>query len=282
MNVLMLGVGQGSFEVRGRQMGVALNARVSSAMTSLDWADVVVLIKRADPKWADEARRAGKPVVWDALDFWQQPDQNHLSPDAALSLLHEQIARYRPDLVIGATQAMASAANGVYLPHHARPGLVPAPVRESITTVAYEGTKKYLGRWAADAEFACTKRGWQFVINPPDLRDADLILACRDGNHDGWICRQWKSGVKIVNAIAAGRPVIGQPCAAWRELAPEGTLVDSPSELDAAFDQWTDRAERARVSRVSSMRWPTWALHNVAATYREVLHRVALRQAVEA
>ncbi len=282
MNVLMLGVGAGSYEVRGKQMGAALDARVSSSMTSLDWADVVVLIKRADPKWADEARRAGKPVVWDALDFWQQPEQNSLTETDAKTLLHEQIARYQPDLVIGATQAMANAAGGVYLPHHARPGLTPAPVREHVTTVAYEGTKKYLGRWASDAEFACVKRGWSFVINPPDLREADLILACRDGQHDGWMCREWKSGVKIVNAIAAGRPVIGQPSAAWRELAPEGTLVETPTDLEAAFEAWASRERRAQASRVCAMRWPTWALNNVAATYRDLLYKVSLRQTVDA
>lgn len=284
MNILMLGAGKGSLEVRGKQLGAKLGARVALAPSVLDlqWADVVVLIKRADPAWAELAHAADKPVVWDALDFWQQPDHNALAEVDARALLRQQIAIYQPELVIGATQAMSDAANGVYLPHHARPRLTPGPVRQHVTTVAYEGTKKFLGRWKGAVRAACQERGWRFVVNPADLREADIIVALRDGLWDGWMCREWKSGVKVVNAIAAGRPLITQPCAAVRELVPSCSIVHSPSEIGAAFDLWADRTIRAGVVKESSARWATWSLPAVADRYRDILQRVVKGQRVAA
>lgn len=276
MNVLVLGSGKGSFEVRGRQLGAALGAIVSSRPDRLQWADVVVLIKRADPAWAELARRAGKAVVWDALDFWQQPEHNAASEAEALALLTAEVARYQSDLVIGATQAMAAACGGAYLPHHSRPNLTTGPVRDYVGVVAYEGTRKYLGQWGKAAERACAVRGWRFVVNPPDLRDADIVLALRDGEHDGSICREWKSGVKLVNAIASGRPVVSQDSAAWREIAPDGTLVQDVSDLDGAFEAWTDREARSRVARGSALRAAEFALPTIAGRYRDLLFRVHL------
>ena len=47
--------------------------------------------------------------------------------------------------LIGSTQAMADEIEGVYIPHHYRPGLHARPVRDRIEVIAYEGTRKYLG-----------------------------------------------------------------------------------------------------------------------------------------
>lgn len=131
MNVLMVGTGKGSWQMRGEQLGAALGARVTSAPSreDLHWSDVVVLIKRAALQWCRHVHAAGKPLVWDALDFWSQPAQNGLHDGAAITLLHQQIAAIRPTLVIGATDAMARACDGVYLPHQGWPGLAPTPAR---------------------------------------------------------------------------------------------------------------------------------------------------------
>lgn len=284
MNVLMVGGGNGSWVVRAKQLGGALGARLSSSPPDelLRWADVVVLIKRADPTCAERARSFGKTVVWDALDFWQQPEHNDLDESGAIRLLHDEMARYRPTLVIGATEAMAAAAGGVCLLHHARPGLTPAPVRGQVTTVAYEGTKKFLGRWYLAIEHACQVRGWEFVINPPDLRTADLIVAFRDGRWDGWMCREWKSGVKVVNAIAAGRPIIAQPCAAMRELAPAGTAVAEMDLLGDAFDFWADHDARAQVVKESAARLESLSLPTIAQTYRHLLQQAVSGREVAA
>ncbi len=287
MNVVIIGGGRGSWKIRGIELGGALGARVVAIPSDDDmrWADVVVLVKRASPDWAALAHRFRKPVVWDALDFWEQErgTQNSLGEHEARALLQSWIARYQPALVIGATEAMAEAANGVYLAHHSRPGLSPAPARTVVKTVGYEGTRKFLGKWGREVQQECDRRGWAFVINPADLRDVDIVVAFRDGVHDGWMCREWKSGVKLVNAVAAGRPVICQATAAEREIKPSGSAIAEPMELAAALDFWMSYEYR----RVCTMPTRTsvfcvaadYTLQAMAERYRQILQNVAKAKA---
>lgn len=237
MNVLMVGNGQGSWIMRGQQLGAAMGARVTTNPSDADWrwADLCVLVKMHGAKFAPAAHRYGVPIVWDALDFWRQPADNQSDEKRAKALLQAQITAIKPALVVCATQAMADACGGVYLPHHCWAGLESTPARVDVQTVAYEGNALYLGRWRHELEESCKARGWNFVINPPDLRQADIIVALRDGPWDGWICREWKSGVKVVNAIAAGRPVVSQMTAAFAELKPVGFRVDTIADLDVAL-----------------------------------------------
>ena len=106
------------------------------------------------------------------------------------------------------------------------------------------------------------------MVNPPDLSAADIIVAFRDGVWDGWICREWKSGVKVVNAIAAGRPLISQDSAAVRELGPVGTVVEGPADLVRALDFWTPASTRAIATDQASA---DLNLAAVAETYRQIL-----------
>jgi len=275
MNVLMIGPGKQSFDIRGKQLGAALGARVLLKPTPADlaWADVVVLIKWSGWDFAEVVRRAGKPLVWDALDFWRQPDENTFSESEARLLLGQYLRSIKPTLTIGATQAMADACDGVYLPHHARPGMTVTPVREKVQIVVYEGTPKYLGRWAAAIEKECARRGWQFIINPIELGDADLIVAFRDGKWDGWMCRNWKSGVKYVNAMAVGRPIITQHSAAHDEILPSGCALVSIDALSQAFDYWVSPEKRQQVAE--STRRDHYTLENIAKEYQSILERIA-------
>ncbi len=276
MNILILGNGKGSFTIRARQLGEAIGARVKTAVNDGDlrWADVVVLIKKAGAAFAAQVRKAGRPIVWDALDCWAQPALNHLGETAALAFIKSQQKAIRPVLTIGATEAMAASCGGVYLPHHSWAGLHPTPAREHVQVVAYEGNAVYLGQWRRAVEAACARRGWRFLVNPPDLRAVDLLVAFRDGPWDGWICREWKSGVKAVNAIAAGRPLISQYSAATRELQPEGSIVEQLSDLDAAFDWWTDLEPRQTVVDRALDIAPHYTLEAVAQRYAAILAAV--------
>jgi hypothetical protein len=271
VNTLFVGVGAGSWDIRGRQLGGAIGARVKAAPTRDDfaWADVVVLVKRAIRTFGVEARQSGKPVIWDVLDFWAQPTENVLDDAEAMA----RVRRLTWDglSLIGATGAMATAIGGVYLPHHAWPGLTPAPARDAVKAVAYQGAAHYLGRWAGWITEACQARGWQFLINPKDLREADILVAFRDAQWDGWICREWKSGVKVVNAIAAGRPLISQDSAAMREIGAAGSVVETPAQLDEALDRWSDVQARTFVTEVSRDRSLAYRLESIAAHYRQVL-----------
>jgi len=274
MNLLIVGGGKaGAWQMRGVQVGTALGARVCTNPTEADvrWADLVLLVKKSAPVWAPLVHQVGKPIVWDALDCWRQPADHGVTEAQAIALLHNQIRALKPILTIGATEAMAKACDGVYLPHHSWAGLTPTPARERVTTVGYEGNPLYLGRWRVALEQQCTARGWTFVVNPPDLRAMDLLVALREGAWDGWICRAWKSGVKLVNAIAAGRPVITQPGAAVAELWPAGSVIESVEELSSAFDAWTGVERRHAVVEASLQRAPQYTLASVAARYGQIL-----------
>jgi hypothetical protein len=276
MNTLFIGAGKGSWTMRGQQIGAVLGARAVSVPSPADfaWADVVVLVKRAGATYAQQARAAGKPIVWDALDCWSQPAQNQVSEHVARQILHNQIAVIKPALTIGATTAMADACGGVCLPHHSWSGLAPTAPRPAVQVVAYEGNALYLGRWKQWMTDACTARGWAFVVNPPDLSKADIIVGFRDREWDGWICREWKSGVKVVNAIAAGRPFISQPSAAVRELRPDGTIVESPEALSDALDYWSRHDARVAVVDRALEVAPAYTVDAIGARYRAVLTTV--------
>ena len=249
MNVLIAGKGRGSWEMRGVQIGAALGARVRTDPTDQDvaWADVVILLKKYAVQYAPQVHRAGKPIVWDALDFWSQPAQNRLDIPAAVVAFHQMKAAIKPAAVICATQKMADDCGGVYIPHHCRIGLTPTPPRERIQVVAYDGSERYLGIWESAIRKECAQRGWSFVINPPDLSKVDILVAFRDGMWDGPICRAWKSGVKYVNALCAGRPIIGQPCSAWREVMMGTIAIDCIDDLAGVFDSWSRMAVNASV-----------------------------------
>lgn len=278
-NVLIVGGGNGSWQIRGVQIGAVLGARATSNPTADDWrwADVCILVKRAVCKFAATAHIFDVPIVWDALDFWNQPEANSLTPEEALfQFAYSDV--FHPAIVIGATQAMADDFGGVYIPHHSRPGLTPAPVRERIKVVAYEGTRKYLGSWHKALETVCARLGLTFVVNPPDLRHADLVVAFRGEQHDGPICRRWKSGVKCVNALAAGRPLITQPSAAYDELQTPGMVVHEPADLEAAFLAYAPTSVRQSVAAECASLAPGFDRTAVARLYRDVIE-ATLRQA---
>lgn len=280
MNILMIGTGKGVWEIRGQQLGAALGARVCEAPTTADltWADVVVLVKRAPLAYAAQAHRLGTPVVWDPVDAWAQPAQNGLTAAAARDWLQMEVARRGAVLTLGATQAMAEAAGatGAYLSHHHRVGLSAAPVRETVQAVIYEGRADYLGRWAGILTRLCAARGWRFAVNPPDLREGDLFVALRDGVWDGYMPREWKSGVKVLNAMAVGRPIISQAMASAREIQPPGhSLIETEGELEAALDLWADRDRRAAVAEQCAAVAPGYSVTAMAQTYRALLEAVA-------
>jgi hypothetical protein len=273
MNLLMVGRGKGSWEIRGHQLGNAMGARVTSTPSDADWhwAERVVFVKRPDPTWIARAHALRIPIVWDPLDFWRQPAENGCTDDRARALLRRQIDMIQPVLVIGATQAMADAAEGIYIPHHARPGLRPTLAHQALQIVGYEGNALYLGRWAGVLQQMCRANGWTFVINPPDLADVDVVAAFRDGPWDGWICREWKSGVKVVNAVAAGRPVLTQATAAFREIQPVGQIVEDIRDLPAALDLWRDVTQREAVVQIATERFRRYGLTHVANEYLSIL-----------
>ncbi len=279
MKILVVGSGKGSWDIRGLQLGNALGARIVTSPSAADlaWCDVAILVKRAGPIWAEAVRAAGVPFAWDVLDFWRQPLDDELPESAARQTLANMVTAYRPTVAIGATAAQAGACGpiGRYLPHHSWPVLDgPGDVRGEVQTVAYQGNPSYLGRWSRELTDVCRRRGWRFQINPPDLRTADIIVALRDRPWDGWMSRQWKSGVKLVNAIAAGRPILTQDTAAAREIAPPGTVLQSFEDLPEALQEWAPVHARNLAAARCQVLAPAYKLPAVAAQLRSILTEV--------
>jgi len=282
--VLFLGCDKGAWQMRGRQMADAMGgpavARCATRAHQIDWSwpEVIVLVKRAAEVWWKETGKIGIPVIWDVLDYWKQPRDNSQGPAWHLARTAQVQRESGARLVIGATQAMATAIGGVYLPHHSRLGLRPKPIRPRVELVAYDGSPRYLGSWKGAIERACDRLGMRFVINPPDIREADLLVAFRGDEWDGWACREWKSGVKYVNAIAAGRPILTQGCAAFGEIQPAGAVVERPGDLVTALQTMAayDVRQMAYVNGLA--RVDDYTDGTIAARYQQIL-RSALRRA---
>lgn len=278
--ILIVGGSGGSWAIRGHQIGRALGARVTSTPSADDWswADVVILVKRAIDTWGAAARSSRARIIWDVLDFWPNPDENNRPIAELVGEVSRRRDAFGVSVLIGATQKMAAAIGGVYLPHHSRHGLQARPVSPVVRVVAYEGTPKYLGSWRRALEHVCADRGLSFMVNPPDLSVADVIVALRGERWDGAVCQQWKSGVKYVNAIAAGRPVITQASAAYYELGTPGSIIEHPSDLPEALDVWASVDARQSAFDRCALQAQRYALDAVAQRYRSIIAD-AVRQA---
>lgn len=277
MNTLIVGMGKGSFQMRGQQLGGAIGARVTASpeQWDWDWADIVVLVKRAAIRWQSEVRRVKVPVVWDVLDFWAQPEENGLTREELIAKVRSIQEAAGVSVLIGATRAMAEDIGGVYLPHHCRLGLAPAPIRGRAEVVGYDGTPKYLGRWRLALVQSCAELGLRFVVNPPDIRDADVLVSFRDGRWDGWVCRQWKSGVKHVNAFVAGRPIVSQLSAACDDVRPFGLVIDRMDKLTEALERAALSHNRAEAYEYSRYAAASYQLPAVALEYAGILRQAA-------
>lgn len=282
MNVLFVGSGSGgSWQIRGVQIGAALCARVTSRPSPDDWqwADLVVLVKHAAEQFGEEAAASGARIIWDVLDWWKQPDDNQSAISDVMQDVRAMQKRHVIHKLIGATQAMADEIDGVYIPHHSREGMVPTPIRDRIEVIAYEGTPKYLGPWKQILEQTADMIGAAFVVNPKRLSDADVVVAFRGGKWDGPICRRWKSGVKLVNAIAIGRPVIAQRSEAFFETSPCGAIVTEPAELMGMVQLFASAQSRRDVLERSRELAPDFTLETTVLRYRHLFDQVMRRAA---
>ena len=281
MNVLITGRGtSGSWNIRGEQLGQMIGATVRPRAESAQGHDAVVIVKRLhDRAFLRSARRHGVPVIWDIVDAWPQPKGDQWSREQSLSWLHQSVHAIQPDAVIASTQHMAhditsivsSGTPVITLAHHAWADKPINPIRAEVATIGYEGGEKHLGPWAQVLAEQARQRGWQFVVNPPSLADLDIVIALR--REAGYAPRHWKSNVKLANAQASGTPIILGRESGYLETASGGEFwADTPGELSAGLDWFTDHAVRAEASRQMLGSEPK--LQNIADDYRQWLLRV--------
>ena len=273
MELLITGRGTGgSWAIRGVQLGQAMRAEVVSNAKDVGRYDLAVLVKRPTPDLLQRLHRANVRIIWDVVDAWPQPIGNDWDSARCLAWLAEQVKAIRPAGIVAATQAMSKDCErfGVpvlALPHHARPGLRMNTIRP-LKVVGYEGGEKYIAKWRPVIASECARRGWQFVTQPTELADVDIVLALRDAG--GYAPRNWKSNVKLANAQGSGTPVICCREAGYLETQSGAERwADTPDELREAFDSLESTADRIDASRRLASAAPR--IESLATTYLQWL-----------
>jgi len=240
--------GAGSWEIRGRQIGKAMGAVVkpNATLEDLRSVDVALVVKRAPDELLTNLRRSGVPWVYDIVDAYPQPECTAWSAEKSIRWLRNHIDRLNPNTTIFATERMRvdSSRDGVTVYHHARPGQKINPIRESISTVGYEGSPQYIGKWAEAIKLP-------FVVNPANLADVDVVIAVRDAQWYGYAQQHWKSNVKLANAHATGTPFIGLSECGYAETSTGGErLIGSSEQLDLALHMIASQAHRQQVAEM--------------------------------
>lgn len=269
MRVLMTGRGKsGSWAIRGQQLGKAIGANVIPNALDVAPYDLAVLVKRPTEELLRRLHRSEVPVIWDVVDAYPQPAGNAWNRPRCFEWLADQVKGIRPAAIVAATRAMADDCHMfglpvLTLPHHARPGLRQNPIRP-LKVLGYEGGQQYLGRWFPIIQRQCAERGLEFVLNPAEVSDVDILLALRDC--DGYAPRHWKSNVKLANAQGSGTPVICNREAGYLETASGAEQwADNEEELSAALDLLTPIEARRTAAKV--LRDAAPEIESIAATY---------------
>lgn len=274
LRVVITGSGKAaSFLIRGHQLGEAIGATVirDAPLDILAAADIIVAVKRVAPALAESLRVCGRPVVWDALDFFEQT--THASRGVLVGEAKRRAAAMNAKAIIGATWRMADDLGSQYhLVHHGWDrGRV--PIRERIGVVAYEGSPAYLGEAHEWIDQVCHERGARFAINPLNYLNADVVIAMRTAPYDSYATRNWKSGVKLSNAQIAGMPFIGRNEAGYLEQMSGGELwAEGAAAFATALDVLADPSERERRSEIMFQAAPR--LGTIAENYRRILELI--------
>lgn len=245
-------------------MGAAIGATVRNKVRDAKGFDRVILVKRA---YLEE--RAKAHLVWDIVDAWPQPDGNSWGREALISWMTTWARRHKVHALVAATEKMAEdllplGLPTIALPHHHRPDIVINPIRRKVRRIGYEGAPHYLGKWEAILRQQCASREWEFVLNPEDLAEVDIVVALRDMN--GYAPRHWKSNVKLANAQGSGTPVILTPEAGYMETQ-SGVeyFVETKDELENALELLTVYERRVTIS--SKLRSAAPELNAIARRY---------------
>lgn len=268
----------GSWQIRGVQIAAALGPLARAVINATDAdiaaADVVVLVKSFDRALVKRIKALGKPIIWDALDFWKQPDGNSFSRERAREILADRALMSDAWAVITATDAMAQDLNAAIIVktirHHARSGQPINPIRERLTAIGYEGSARYLeGGWFSAIGKEAERRGLPFVINPVKLADIDIVFAVRGGPWRGYVTDNYKSNVKLANAQTTGTPIVCLPEAGCTETASAGGeyWIEAPEQAADAVEALEPYPER--FARSARLRAAVPSLEAILSDYRQ-------------
>ena len=208
-----------------------------------------MVVKRLGP-FFENVIKSGKPWVWDLVDFYPQPKCGEWDRSTAINWVCKQIRHANPAGIIWPNLKMKKDCGfyGMVVYHHARNAQI-NPIREHVKTVGYDGSEKFLGQWRGWVQHECRLRGWQFVERAP-LHEVDIVVAFRDGEHNGYVQQHWKSNVKLANAHGTGTPFIGQLENSYLETCAGGEVwITNEKGLSRAFDELTPYESRLAVHK---------------------------------
>lgn len=278
MKILVTGTGSsGSWQIRGKQLGYAIGAKVKPRATLQDMvdADLVVVVKRLTPSLRAALKQSKRPWVWDLIDFYPQPACTFWGRAKACRWVRSQIQEAKPNAIVWPTARMLAdcdvGRNSLVLPHHHWPDIEINPIREEVKTIGYEGNAKYLGAWGDAFRVACHQRGINFVTNIGTHSDWDICIAFRDDSVNGYAQKHWKSNVKLANAHGSGTPFIGAEECGYQETEAGGEIYIS--QLDAvglAIDSLMSVEKRKEIH--AQFRAKALNLETVGRTYRQFLN----------
>lgn len=262
--VLFTGTGGkgGGWHMRAVQMArqrPEWRAQAHATYDDIMAADVVVLVKRISSKIHDALVRAGRPVIYDALDFWRQPhDADGIrTPEQArdrFSYHFKGIPHLRH--IICVTKAMAEDLQPMGIPtsviyHHFDPRIQKRPRGGIIRVVGYEGRGAYIEPLQSIIGRQCRSLGLDFRLIAPTTLDDDMpinsvdaVIAARAGTHASWLSRRWKSNVKAANAYARDCPLVAWPESAYLETAPQALFFSDTLGLSIVLQKLRDQPDQ--------------------------------------
>ena len=285
----------GSWQIRGEQIAAMRSnwqAVIHPDADDLERFDLFCFIKKPDFKFLELVRRTGKPIVLDIVDGWKQPRDGFIyrNVPAARRLFKRLWDRIQADGYIFPTETMrkdlgdlVSTSTTIY--HHYYPLLRKNPVRAKVKTVGFVG--KGLGAWKARLSKACKQRGIEFIMNPKDHSELDIVVIVRGGTRGSFLARRYKSNVKLANAYGSGTPALvhaGEMSAHDTDNGEVLFFSDEPGSFEKQLDRLiNDHALRKRISEKFLVSSRYYDIETIADQFEAFFLRIAeLKQTIGA
>tara|TARA_B100001093_G_scaffold390878_1_gene377263 strand:+ start:3177 stop:4157 length:981 start_codon:yes stop_codon:yes gene_type:complete len=239
----------GSWEIRGKQIAAmranwkAINKPNEAIISE---SDIICVVKKPNFKLINLARKKNKPIVYDIVDSWEQPNDDalYINDNQAKKLFSKKWNEINADAYIFPTKNMEKILgnlvnNKATIYHHYWPHIKINPIRKNIKKVGYEGVG-FLGEWEKRIEKICKKRDIEFIINPNEFTDMDIVVLTRGGDYASYLARNFKSNVKLANAMGSGTPALIH----YNEMSAHDTdsgdslfFTDKPGSFERQLDR---------------------------------------------